>query len=67
MPKEFISSSRQGKKYEKIAGNISNALTFMKAVGINSKNTSYDTRSQKNLQNSNIMRIFMDNNYVYKN
>ena len=37
---EFISNSRQGKKYEKIAENISNALTFMKAVGINSKNTS---------------------------
>ena len=36
---EFISSSPQGKKYEEIASSIDDALTFMKAVGINSDNT----------------------------
>jgi 3-deoxy-7-phosphoheptulonate synthase len=36
---EFIASSPQGKKYEEIATSIDDALTFMKAVGINSDNT----------------------------
>ena len=37
---EFIAQSPQGKKYEKIANSIDDALTFMKAVGITSDNTS---------------------------
>ena len=37
---EFIAQSPQGKKYEAIATSIDEALTFMKAVGINSENTS---------------------------
>ncbi len=36
---EFIEQSPQGKKYSKISKNISDALTFMEAVGINSNNT----------------------------
>ena len=36
---EFIAKSPQGKRYEKITQNIDEALTFMKAVGINSSNT----------------------------
>ena len=36
---EFILKSPQGKKYEQIANSIDDALTFMKAVGINSNNT----------------------------
>ena len=36
---EFIAQSPQGKRYEKIARNIDEALTFMQAVGINSENT----------------------------
>ena len=37
---EFIAQSPQGKRYEKIANSIDDALIFMKAVGINSDNTS---------------------------
>ncbi|MBC8256637.1 MAG: 3-deoxy-7-phosphoheptulonate synthase class II [Candidatus Marinimicrobia bacterium] len=37
---EFITQSPQGKRYEEIASSIDDALTFMKAVGINSENTS---------------------------
>ena len=37
---EFIARSPQGKRYEKIAVSIDEALTFMQAVGINSENTS---------------------------
>ena len=37
---EFIAQSPQGKRYEKIATSIDDALTFMKAIGINSENTS---------------------------
>ena len=37
---EFIEKSPQGKKYSQISKNISDALTFMEAVGINSQNTS---------------------------
>ena len=37
---EFIAQSPQGKRYEKIANSINEALIFMKAVGINSENTS---------------------------
>ena len=37
---EFIAQSPQGKRYEAIATSIDDALTFMKAVGINSENTS---------------------------
>ena len=37
---EFIAQSPQGKRYEAIATSIDEALTFMKAVGINSENTS---------------------------
>ena len=37
---EFIAQSPQGEKYEEIANSIDNALTFMKAVGITSDNTS---------------------------
>jgi 3-deoxy-7-phosphoheptulonate synthase len=37
---EFIAQSPQGKKYEEIANSIDDALTFMKAVGITSDNTS---------------------------
>ena len=37
---KFIAQSPQGKKYEKIANSIDDALTFMKAVGITSDNTS---------------------------
>ena len=37
---EFIAQSPQGKRYEEIATSIDDALTFMKAVGINSENTS---------------------------
>ena len=37
---EFIEKSPQGKKYSQIAKSISDALTFMQAVGINSENTS---------------------------
>ena len=37
---EFIKQSPQGKRYEEIATSIDDALTFMKAVGINSENTS---------------------------
>ena len=37
---EFISKSPQGKKYEKIAKSIDDALTFMRAIGISSENTS---------------------------
>ena len=37
---EFIAQSPQGKQYEEIANSIDDALTFMKAVGINSDNTS---------------------------
>ena len=36
---EFIAQSPQGKRYKQIATSIDEALTFMKAVGINSKNT----------------------------
>ena len=36
---EFIAQSPQGKRYEQIANSIDEALTFMKAVGINSENT----------------------------
>ena len=36
---EFIAQSPQGKRYEKIAKSIDEALTFMQAVGINSDNT----------------------------
>ena len=34
---EFIAQSPQGKRYEEVANNIDNALTFMKAVGINAE------------------------------
>ena len=37
---EFIAQSPQGKRYEEIANSIDDALIFMKAVGINSDNTS---------------------------
>jgi 3-deoxy-7-phosphoheptulonate synthase len=37
---EFIAQSPQGEKYEEIANSIDDALTFMKAVGITSDNTS---------------------------
>ncbi|RMZ49243.1 3-deoxy-7-phosphoheptulonate synthase class II [Candidatus Marinimicrobia bacterium PRS2] len=37
---EFIAQSPQGKRYEEIANSINDALTFMKAVGITSDNTS---------------------------
>ena len=37
---EFITQSPQGKRYEEIANSIDDALIFMKAVGINSDNTS---------------------------
>ena len=37
---EFIAQSPQGKRYEEIANSINDALIFMKAVGINSDNTS---------------------------
>ncbi len=37
---EFIAQSPQGKRYEKIAQSIDDALTFMQAVGISSENTS---------------------------
>ena len=37
---EFIAQSPQGKRYEEIANSIDDALTFMKAVGITSDNTS---------------------------
>ena len=37
---EFITQSPQGEKYEEIANSIDDALTFMKAVGITSDNTS---------------------------
>ena len=37
---KFIEQSPQGKQYEEIANSIDDALTFMKAVGINSDNTS---------------------------
>ena len=37
---EFISKSPQGKKYGKIAKSIDDALTFMRAIGISSENTS---------------------------
>ena len=37
---EFIAQSPQGKRYEEIATSIDDALIFMKAVGINSDNTS---------------------------
>jgi 3-deoxy-7-phosphoheptulonate synthase len=37
---EFIAQSPQGKRYKKIATSIDDALTFMKAIGINSENTS---------------------------
>ena len=36
---EFIANSPQGKRYEEVANSIDDALTFMKAVGINSENT----------------------------
>ena len=36
---EFIAQSPQGKRYAQIANSIDDALTFMKAVGINSENT----------------------------
>ena len=36
---EFIANSPQGKRYEEVANNIDEALTFMKAVGISSENT----------------------------
>ena len=36
---EFIANSPQGKRYEKVANSIDEALTFMKAVGISSENT----------------------------
>ena len=36
---KFILQSSQGKKYKKIAQSIDEALTFMRAVGINSENT----------------------------
>ena len=36
---EFIAQSPQGKRYARIANSIDEALTFMKAVGINSENT----------------------------
>ena len=36
---EFIANSPQGKRYEEVANSIDEALTFMKAVGINSENT----------------------------
>ena len=37
---KFIAQSPQGKRYEEIANSIDDALIFMKAVGINSDNTS---------------------------
>ena len=37
---EFIAQSPQGKRYKKITTSIDDALTFMKAIGINSENTS---------------------------
>ena len=37
---EFVAQSPQGKRYEEIANSIDDALIFMKAVGINSDNTS---------------------------
>ncbi|SVB42649.1 uncharacterized protein METZ01_LOCUS195503 [marine metagenome] len=37
---EFISTSPQGKRYEKIAKSIDDALIFMQAIGISSENTS---------------------------
>ena len=37
---EFISQSPQGKRYEKIANRIDEALTFMKAIGINAETQS---------------------------
>ena len=37
---EFIAKSPQGKRYEEIANSIDDARIFMKAVGINSDNTS---------------------------